>query len=302
VPEEEELQMKPPTNSIQRQEIPEEEEIQTKSLLQRQTNNKNQTAPDSIETSINQARGSGQSLGDVQGSMEQAFGANFSRVRVHTDAKADQLNQTIQARAFTTGQDIFFREGEYNPTSRNGQELLAHELTHVVQQQPQMVQMHKDGVESEKGVNPSPEKKDISWIYDTLKQLKSWNAVKEHFISDEPTMRQFVEYRKTYVDSKINELRQKYPTLIAKSVGSKDLSSDYDITISTPRTGEDVEAVDEFNNAIKAEFGVQPGTLFDTNLYAKDFLKVEGNIKFGTTKKPKFRKINGFGSRCCSFS
>jgi hypothetical protein len=66
--------------------------------------------------------------------MEGAFGADFSGVKVHTDSKSHELNQSIQARAFTTGQDIFFRQGEYNPGSRPGQELLAHELTHVVQQ------------------------------------------------------------------------------------------------------------------------------------------------------------------------
>ncbi|WP_442941950.1 eCIS core domain-containing protein [Nostoc sp.] len=44
------------------------------------------------------------------------------------------MNCSIQARAFTTGQDVFFRSGEYNPGSRGGQELLTHELTHVVQQ------------------------------------------------------------------------------------------------------------------------------------------------------------------------
>ncbi|MBE9125559.1 MULTISPECIES: hypothetical protein [unclassified Coleofasciculus] len=112
-----------------------------------------------------------------------------------------------------------------------------------------------------------------------LKELKSWNAVKECYLTTPDIMKKFAEYRKWYVDTKINELRKKYPTLIAKSVGSTDLSSDYDITVSTPETGEDVEAVNDFNNIVKSEFGVQPGTLFDTNLYAKDFLKVEGNIK-----------------------
>jgi hypothetical protein len=66
--------------------------------------------------------------------MGQAMGADFSGVKVHTDAQSDQLNQSIQAKAFTTGQDVFFRQGEYNPGSRGGQELIAHELTHVVQQ------------------------------------------------------------------------------------------------------------------------------------------------------------------------
>jgi len=53
---------------------------------------------------------------------------------VHADAEADALNRSLNARAFTTGTDIFFREGAHNPGSSGGRELLAHELTHVVQQ------------------------------------------------------------------------------------------------------------------------------------------------------------------------
>jgi hypothetical protein len=64
---------------------------------------------------------------------------------VHSDSQSDGLNQTIQARAFTTGQDIFFRQGEYNPGSSRGQELLAHELTHVVQQNGELPQTKRDG-------------------------------------------------------------------------------------------------------------------------------------------------------------
>ncbi|HEX8845923.1 MAG TPA: DUF4157 domain-containing protein [Pyrinomonadaceae bacterium] len=66
--------------------------------------------------------------------MERAFGADFSDVHVHTDAQADGLNRSLEARAFTAGQDLFFRHGEYNPDSSRGQELIAHELTHVMQQ------------------------------------------------------------------------------------------------------------------------------------------------------------------------
>nr|WP_263012694.1 DUF4157 domain-containing protein [Laspinema sp. D3d] len=68
--------------------------------------------------------------------MEREFGADFGGVRVHTGAQADALSRSIQAKAFTTGQDVFFRQGAYEPCSSGGQELLAHELTHVVQQQP----------------------------------------------------------------------------------------------------------------------------------------------------------------------
>ena len=55
-------------------------------------------------------------------------------MRVHTGGETDQLNRSLSARAFTTGQDVFFRQGAYQPESRGGQELIAHELTHVIQQ------------------------------------------------------------------------------------------------------------------------------------------------------------------------
>ena len=88
-----------------------------------------------VERSIDGARSGGKALdAGVRGAMEPAFGADFGGVRVHTGGEAHQLNQTLQARAFTTGPDIFFRRGEYRPESSGGQELLAHELTHVVQQ------------------------------------------------------------------------------------------------------------------------------------------------------------------------
>jgi hypothetical protein len=138
IPEEEEenLQMKPlETNILQREEIPEEDEdLQMKSIVQRQSS-KEMTATPDLETSIQKARGSGQSLpNNVKEPMENAFGTDFSQVNIHTDTQSHQLNESIQARAFTTGNDIFFREGAFNPTSHDGQELIAHELTHVVQQ------------------------------------------------------------------------------------------------------------------------------------------------------------------------
>jgi hypothetical protein len=88
-----------------------------------------------FEKQINQARGGGRPLDAAfRAKIEPAMGADFSGVRVHTDTKADQMSQAIQAKAFTTGSDVFFRQGTYDPGSRGGQELIAHELTHVVQQ------------------------------------------------------------------------------------------------------------------------------------------------------------------------
>lgn len=90
------------------------------------------------EQKIQAMRGRGSELPEaVRQEMEQKIGADFSAVRVHFGSSADQLCQEINARAFTIGHDIFFASGEFKPETEKGKKLLAHELTHVVQQQGQ---------------------------------------------------------------------------------------------------------------------------------------------------------------------
>lgn len=90
---------------------------------------------DAVAGRINRERGGGQPLDSgVQEKMAGTMGQEFDDVRVHHSPEADQLNQQLGAKAFTTGQDVFFREGAYEPHTSSGQELIAHELTHVVQQ------------------------------------------------------------------------------------------------------------------------------------------------------------------------
>ncbi len=94
-----------------------------------------------VEETIEEKRGGGEALPhSTRQSMEGSFGADFSDVKVHHDDQAHTLNQSLSARAFTTGQDIFFAEGEYNPDTSEGERLMAHELTHVVQQTGHQVQ------------------------------------------------------------------------------------------------------------------------------------------------------------------
>jgi hypothetical protein len=108
--------------------------VQRVLALARQETGDGEVAPE-VESAIESARRGGQALdSSVRLQMESAFGADFSSVRVHTDAKAHSLNEAVNAVAFTTGTDIFFRNGAYHPGSSSGHELLAHELTHVVQQ------------------------------------------------------------------------------------------------------------------------------------------------------------------------
>ncbi len=93
-----------------------------------------EVVPD-VEHKINSKRGTGQPLADhVRAPMEQGMGADFGNVKVHTDSTANHLNHSLGARAFATGNDIFFKQGEYNPNSAGGRELIAHELAHTVQQ------------------------------------------------------------------------------------------------------------------------------------------------------------------------
>src|SRR3954468_5471583 len=73
----------------------------------------------------------------VRARMESALGREFTDVRVHTGPEADVLTESLDAEAFTSGKDIFFRDQTYAPSTREGSELLAHELTHVVQQSGQ---------------------------------------------------------------------------------------------------------------------------------------------------------------------
>ncbi|HLL64127.1 MAG TPA: DUF4157 domain-containing protein [Micromonosporaceae bacterium] len=84
---------------------------------------------------IEAQRGGGSPLpGHVRADLEPHFGADLSAVRLHTGPQAAELNSAVQAEAFTTGTDIFFGSGSGDPTGPQARELLAHELTHVVQQ------------------------------------------------------------------------------------------------------------------------------------------------------------------------
>jgi hypothetical protein len=71
---------------------------------------------------------------DTRGFMESRLGADFGDVRVHTDGRATESAKSVQAHAYTVGNDVVFQSGKYEPQTQSGQRMLAHELTHVVQQ------------------------------------------------------------------------------------------------------------------------------------------------------------------------
>ncbi|MEL6697903.1 MAG: DUF4157 domain-containing protein, partial [Bacteroidota bacterium] len=93
------------------------------------------TPPKDFEHQLNSSKGGGGTMAtETRSRMEQGFGSDFSQVRVHTGSQAVQMSQSIGAEAFTHGSDIYFNEGKYQPGTSSGDHLLAHELTHTVQQ------------------------------------------------------------------------------------------------------------------------------------------------------------------------
>ena len=87
---------------------------------------------------------------------ENRFGHDFSRVRIHTDAKAAESAQSINARAYTVGNDLVFNRGQYAPDTSAGRMLLGHELTHVVQQNKSTLQSSRNSQKRDIFLNASP--------------------------------------------------------------------------------------------------------------------------------------------------
>lgn len=102
-------------------------------IVQRRQTEGSPDGPDASATQIGTSPGRPLDAGtrDVMGSR---LGQNFNNVRVHDDGAAHRAARSLNADAFTTGRDIYFSQGAYNPSSQSGQRLIAHELAHVAQQ------------------------------------------------------------------------------------------------------------------------------------------------------------------------
>jgi hypothetical protein len=132
----------PEQNFIQRKcvQCEEEEKAQRKLLapfIQKNETIDNNIKSDAISNQIQSTKGNGNTISATTKSfMENRFGADFSNVKIHTGNYASQLSKELNAQAFTVGNDIYFNEGKYQPESNQGKYLLAHELTHTLQQSP----------------------------------------------------------------------------------------------------------------------------------------------------------------------
>ncbi|HVI43439.1 MAG TPA: DUF4157 domain-containing protein, partial [Chitinophaga sp.] len=130
--EEKKIQRKPIFDSMA---DPPEDRLQRKATGDAQTGHSENTASPSVEQRLQHTKGAGTPLpSDTRSAMESSMGADFSNVRVHTGSEAASLSNDLQAQAFTHGSDIYFNEGKFDAASSTGRHLLAHELTHTVQQ------------------------------------------------------------------------------------------------------------------------------------------------------------------------
>ena len=132
-PEEEEM--------LNMKEKPEEEEMINKmeeeeeETMQAKSDNPSQVSAQNLPQQLKSKSGKGKTLAKpIKAEMETSFGTDFSDVKIHTDAEAVDMNKSLNAQAFTYGRNVFFNSGKYDPGSTKGKHLLAHELTHVVQQ------------------------------------------------------------------------------------------------------------------------------------------------------------------------
>jgi|GEM_PF-5610466 len=111
------------------------------------------TGTNQLQAKLDSSKGGGQTLDDTtKNEMGGKMGADLSDVKIHTDSRANEMSEGINAKAFTHGQDIYFKDGNFDTGSKDGKELLAHELAHT--------QQNKEGLQAKEIQRKPPEKKD----------------------------------------------------------------------------------------------------------------------------------------------
>jgi hypothetical protein len=148
-------------DKVQKKDKKEEE----KPVQKKGKNTESELNDNELEGKLDNSKGGGNGLDKTtKNEMESGFGTDFSNVKIHTDTNAVQMSQELDAQAFTNGNDVYFNEGKYNPGSKEGKHLLAHELTHTVQQtgakqksgtiQKSSIENHSEDLQAERPENP----------------------------------------------------------------------------------------------------------------------------------------------------
>ncbi len=138
--------------------------------------------PLGVEKLLKTSKGKGGPLPEgVRNQMESSFGAEFSEVQIHTDGIASSMSKQLGALAFAHGKDIYFNTGKFDPNSKKGRQLLAHELTHTIQQGAVEIKSEEDQTVSEQHLDelaPAYTATTPTGTNQTIKQPSAANAEK----------------------------------------------------------------------------------------------------------------------------
>lgn len=215
-----------------------ESEIQREAQDPERDKSKNQAqyASSDFAQNLNNSSGGSPLNDNTRSEMESGIGADFSRVKIHTDNQAAQLSQSINARAFTYGSHVYFNQGEYQPESSEGKHLLAHELYHTVQQGAAPTQTIQNKSEN-KNENPSHRHNQDRISRQPKKRVQrgwlgnAWNAVTDAASSA-------VEWAEGQLDKALGWAKEKFSSFVQKIPGYKLVSV---ILGKDPVTGEVIQ-------------------------------------------------------------
>ena len=157
----------------------------------------------SLESSIKSSRKGFPMPSDLRSKMETGFGADFSSVRFHTGPVASEMSSSIKAKAFTYWNDVYFNAGQYNPGTSDGQRLIAHELTHTLQQGSGVYR------QQEETVSPSKEDEQDSYesrLYKKRNELYQSAENGEMIVDD--AMQEYVNLRKVIFLPYLEKIRK----------------------------------------------------------------------------------------------
>lgn len=177
-------------------EMPSTSSVLPPMISRRASNSTSGVAVDkATESGIHASWGGGQPMPTaLRSQMESGFEADFSGVRLHTGSVVEAMSNDLRAKAFTYGNDIYFNRGQYSPDTTAGQHLIAHELTHVVQQSGKVGREDIINQDLTKGVinsftNPNESSRDPSKIskrcLDIIKILKSETPLEKDKLKEE---------------------------------------------------------------------------------------------------------------------
>lgn len=144
------------------------------------------TVSNQMESQLNHLQGGGQAMPTgLRSMMESGFGQDFSHVRLHTDSEAADMSSSISARAFTHGNDIYFNRGQFSPNTSEGQKLVAHELTHVVQGGGKVARKEdKDNDKYKKRIHRNMDYyvKEKTWIKDYVLNNQAYAKLESNYV------------------------------------------------------------------------------------------------------------------------